>query len=614
MIQPTAEAVLDFETTGDDAEGVSMKHAAEAAPAKENNNTVRALSPLLPALGAAALAACGGGGEGAAVVGGGSGGSPPTSPPAAPPPPPPPPSGLRPTVEEASRFLIQASFGPTDAAIAEVQDKGYAGWIDAQLAAPMFGETHLAWFDFKNQNPLGVAPTVFYESWWKQAVTANDQLRQRMTFALSQIFVLSLQDGNIFLRGAIAYYDMLAGNALGNYRKLLEDVTLNPQMGRYLTYLANSKEEGVRQPDENFAREIMQLMSIGLFELNPDGTKKLDGAGKTIPTYDSDDVRGLARVFTGLSWWHTTPSEQSFNSVNLPFDAQIKPMIFYPAHHSTSEKKFLSATIPASATADVGGDLKIALDTLFNHPNVGPFMATRLIQQFVTSNPSPAYVGRVAAVFANNGAGVRGDFGATIKAVLLDAEARDVSLATQPGFGKLREPVVRISNWARAFKAVSASGGWGMGNTTATIALSQSPLSSPSVFNFWRPGYTPPATTEAGSRGLVAPEFQVVDEVSTATWVNLMYETVALGFGSNPRDVTSAYASELALANDTPALLARLNQLLFAGQMSDVLKGKLTAAVNNVPYPGTNEPTARRNRAWTAIFLSLISPEFMVQR
>jgi uncharacterized protein (DUF1800 family) len=419
---------------------------------------------------------------------------------------------------------------------------------------------------------------------------------------------------------------MLQRNAFGNFRTLLEEVTLHPMMGRYLTYLGNQKEDaaGTRTPDENYAREVMQLMTIGLVELNTDGTPRLNG-GEQISAYTPADIAGLAKVFTGISWYSPSPSNTTFSGGNAHPDRSVRPMIFYPNFHSTAAKTFLGVTIPASTTVDMAGDLRIALDRLFNHANTGPFISRRLIQQLVTSNPTPAYVERVAAVFANNGAGVRGDLAAVVRAILADTEARTMSVATSPSFGKLREPVIRVTNWARSFGATSQTGNFLITSTSANTSLNQSPLTSPSVFNFWRPGFTPPATTQLGQNMLLAPEFQVVDEVTTASYINQMQDWINAGIGSTPtggsgRDVRSAYTAEIALADNPGALVDRMNTLLFYGQMTPTLQARINAAISAVAIPaatGANQAaidTARLNRAKTAVFFSIISPEFLVQR
>jgi len=586
---------------------------------------------LLAALSVGLLVACGGGGGssgGGGGVGGGGGGGGGGSPP--PPPPPPPPPSLQLTTAEAGRLLVQATFGPTAASIAQAESQGLTGWINAQLAMPLPAQSHVAYGDaWFSATGIGDA-TNFYQSWWRQAVTEPGQLRQRVAFALSQVFVISLADPTVAenVQMAASYYDMLNRDAFGNFRTLLEDVSLHPAMGLYLTFLGNQKEDaaGTRTPDENYAREVMQLMTIGLHELNVDGTRRLDGSGQPIPTYTPADIAGLAKVFTGISWYSANPTNTNFFGGGLNEDlVGITPMSFYPNFHSTSAKVFLGTTIPASPTVDVAGDLRIALDRLYNHPNVGPFISQRLIQQLVTSNPSPAYVGRVAAVFNNNGAGVRGDMAAVVRAILTDAEARDMTAVGSASFGKLREPVIRVTNWARAFGATSQSNNWLITSTASNTSLNQAPLTSPSVFNFWRPGFTPPATTQLGQRSLLAPEFQVVDEVTTASYINAMQTWVDAGIGSTPtggsgRDVRTFYPAEVALTDNPQALVDRMNLLLFYGQMSPTLQSRLVAAISAVAIPaatGTNQAaidTARLNRAKTAVFFSMISPEYLTQR
>jgi uncharacterized protein (DUF1800 family) len=526
----------------------------------------------------------------------------------------------KPTPADAARFLTQASFGPTSAEIANVQTLGYAAWIDKQLAMPLPAQSHMAFVDARKA-ALGFQQDIhFNQSWWKQAANEPGQLRQRVAFALSQIFVISTSDPHVDIRGAASFYDMLEADAFKNFRTLLQDVTLHPMMGTYLTYLKNTKEDDKGHlPDENYAREVMQLMTIGLVQLNLDGTPKLDSAGHSIPTYGPGDVAGLAKVFTGLFYYNPNPTPAIFHGAPGVADFLVKPMSFYPDFHSTSAKSFLGVNIPASTKADVGGDIKIALDTLYNHPNVGPFIATRLIQQFVTSNPSKGYVSRVAAVFNNNGSGVRGDLAAVVKAVLMDGEARDPAATVDPGFGKIREPVIRAVNWIRAFGASSRSGNWLLDYVGATVG--ETPLGSPSVFNYWRPGYVPPITTAMGSRGLKAPEFQIVDEVSAANWVNAIQFWVDQGMGTNTgagNDVVAGYSAETPLADSPDALIDRMNLLLFYGGMSPTLRGRLLDAVNAVGMPANGNQTqiaaARVNRVKTAIFLSMISPEYLVQR
>jgi uncharacterized protein (DUF1800 family) len=573
---------------------------------------------ILAAIALIALAACGGGG------GGGGGGPPGPTPTAAP------------TAAEAARLLTQGTFGPTEASINEVRTSSLSSWIDRQFALPLAGQSHQAFLEARLAQLRVANPTAslsanqFYESWWKQAATEPDQLRQRVAFALSQIMVISLADGAIDVRGASSYYDTLTRNAFGNFRTLLEDVTLHPQMGIYLTYRGNQREDpnGTRTPDENYAREVMQLFTIGLWELNQDGTVRTNAQGQQIPTYTTQDIAGLARVFTGWSWYHPAPTNSTFFGGSADPDRHVRPMIGYPNYFSLSQKSFLGTTIPAltgaTTEAVMRQHLATALDTLFNHPNVGPFISQRLIQQLVTSNPSPAYVGRVAAVFNNNGQGTRGDMRAVIRQILLDPEARDMNATSSATFGKLKEPVLRMTAWMRAFGAASQSGNWLITSTSANTSLSQSPLASPSVFNFWRPGFVPPSATELGAQSLLSPEFQSVDEVTVAGYLNTIQTTIDQGIGSTPpggsgRDVRTAYAAELAVADDPAALVSRMNTLLLADQMSAGLRTRVTDAVTAIAIPGgtatqTQIDAARLNRVKTAALFVMASPEFLIQR
>ena len=557
---------------------------------------------LLGALAALALTACNGGHTG--------GGPTPAPQPATPP-----------TASEAARFLTQASFGATDSTISAVRSAGYAEWISEQMAMPVSG-SHVAFMQARRALAGAPNPSVneLYGSFWQQAATGPDQLRQRVKLALSEIFVVSVADPNVDELSAGSFYDMLGANAFGNFRSLLEQVSLHPAMGVYLTWIANQKADTAtgRHPDQNYARESMQLMTIGLFQLNLDGTQRLDGSGQPIPTYNGADIAGLADVLTGFSWYSPTPSTTTFLGGRKDATAILKPMIPYAAFHATTAKTFLGTTIPASGTADPAGDLKIALDTLYNHPNVGPFVSKQLIQRLVTSNPSPAYVARVATVFNNNGKGVRGDMGAVVKAILLDNDARNTASAlADPNYGKLREPIVRMANWMRGFGANSASGGWLLASTSANTSLDESPLNSTSVFNFYRPGYIPPGT-KLGAQGYAAPEFQIADEVSVAGYLNTMQTAINSGVGS-ARDITTAYATELALASDANALTDRMNLLLLNGQMSAALRTRIVDSVNSVAIPGGTASQATitaalLNRVKLANFMTMASAEYLTQR
>jgi uncharacterized protein (DUF1800 family) len=530
---------------------------------------------------------------------------------------------------DAARLLTQATYGVTDADVSSVISMGYGPWIDNQETLPQasaqsYMASRLTQLQAANSKAT-LSANQFWEYFWAQPATANDQLRERVKLAYSEMFVTSFQSGTQDPAGMGAYWDMLGNDAFVNFRTLLEDVTRSPQMGIYLTSLGNQKENPAtgQHPDENYAREVMQLMTIGLYKLNADGTQQLDSSGNPIPNYAAADITGLAKVFTGMSWYSPTPTNTTFYGGNKDANAQVKPMIYYDNFHSISEKDFLGTTIPATTTANTAADIKTALDALFNHPNVGPFVGKHLIQSLVTSNPSPAYVGRVAAVFANNGSGVRGDMGAVVKAVLMDPEARDSTQVTSATFGKLREPVVRLGNWIRSFNATSQSNTWPEGNTSSSTNLAQAALYSPSVFNFWRPGYVPPSSKMAAA-GLVAPEMQVVDEVSVAGYLNQIEAIINNGFGATPAggkgaDVQSAYPNEVSLAATPQSLIDRLNLLLFYGQMSPGLQSQINTAISGVYIPGGTATAAQiqaaeLQRVKLAVFLSMAAPEYLAQR
>ncbi|GJI97262.1 hypothetical protein RugamoR57_39800 [Duganella caerulea] len=518
--------------------------------------------------------------------------------------------------EEASRFLQQATFGPTMANIQEVSASGPEAWIDNQFTLPQsLHRNYMEWVQSRLPAGTTLNRTQFLESFWRQAASGDDQLRQRMAFALSQILVVSMSDSEVasMPRGAAAYYDILATHCFTNFRTLLSSVAQNPIMGTYLSHIHNQKESGYRVPDENFAREIMQLMSIGLYQLNQDGSKKLNN-GVPIETYTHDDVAGLAKVFTGMSFYGPDTSAARFWGDIKDVDYDWRPMQGYAAYHSTSTKKFLGVTISGNTTAY--SDFNLAIDTLFNHPNVGPFIGRQLIQRLVTSNPSPAYVSRVAAVFANNGSGVRGDMKALIKAILLDPEARAPATSGQ---GKLREPVLRLAHWMRSFEAHSYSGRYLMYSLDDPLkGIGQTPMRSPSVFNFFRPAYVPPNTLIAAA-GLVAPEMQITAEPSVAGYLNFMVDAIPWGVGTN-RDIKPTYVNEIPLAVTPDLLVDRINLLMMAGSMSSTLRNQIISAVNMVARPlptATNSSTLAaidRNRVSLAIFLTMASPEYLIQK
>jgi uncharacterized protein (DUF1800 family) len=549
----------------------------------------------------------------------------------------PPLTNSSPTEESAARFLLQAQFSASDDQILAVRAKGFSSWLQSAYAAPR-GVAGWDWLTSRGYATIDTN-TRYYDNYypgdlmiWNQLMTSPDPVRQRLSLALSEYFVVSLTGLDLGWRShAIAHYwDTLNKNAFGNFRQLLEDVTLNPAMGFYLNTRGNQKENAAtgRQPDENYAREVMQLFTIGLYELNQDGTPKLDAAGDPIESYTADDVTNLARVFTGYDFDRT-------GNVNTFDPAQNRtignhlftrlPMIFNSNQHSVLEKRFLGVSIPANTPGPAA--LKTALDTLFNNANVGPFFARQMIQRLVTSDPSPAYVGRVSAAFNDNGAGVRGDLKAVWSAILLDPEARAAGSLTDANFGKVREPMIRFVQWGRTFGATSAAGTWKIFDlSNPATQLGQSPLRSPSVFNYFRPGYIPPGTVMA-ARKATSPEFQILNESSVGGYLNYMQGVIRNGVfvnapdlpntASNARngfDIKATYSKELPLAADPAALVARLNLLLAAGQLSTTTVSTIREAVASMPFTGAGTETQKLDRVAAAVLLVMGSPEFLIQK
>lgn len=536
---------------------------------------------------AATLAACGGGGS--SDAGGGT----------SPPPPPPAPPPVAPTDAEAARFLAQATFGARAEDIAAVKANGYAAWLDAQFALPVTAG-HFDWLVAQgfavdaNKNTFnGVDNTL-----WRKLLSAPDLLRQRVVLALSEIFVISMAGIPVTWRGfaVAAYVDMLEQRAFGTYRDLLEGVSLSCGMGVYLNMRGNQKEDPKtgRVPDENYAREVMQLFSIGLVQLNDDGSPKRDASGKALETYTQSNITDLARVFTGWDFDGVSATDPAF---------MRKPMVNNPARFSTGAKKVLTVDIPS--TADGPTAMKTALDTLANHPNVGPFIGRQLIQRLVCSNPSPAYVARISAVWSNNGAGVRGDLKAVIRAILLDTEARRIP--TAPGAGKLREPLQRFIQWGRTFGVTSPTGVWNVGDVSnPATRLGQSPLRSPSVFNFFRPGYVPPGS-DLGLNAVTAPEFQLCNETTVAGFLNFMQTALQNGVG----EVKANYTAEIALATDAAALVNDIALRLAGGTLSSATTTAISTAVASI---AATTDAGKLNRVLASILLVMASPEYQIQK
>ncbi len=586
---------------------------------------------------AAALAACGGGGGGAApsVAPATSTVSP--APPATPAPGtvaadpganlpvvgqnalaanPPPAPAQSPSTRDAARFLTQASFGATgEAQVQALASQGYERWLWDQFQTP--AASHLDYLqsqkprEINKDNPQGrFSEEMSYEAVWRQWLEGQDQLRGRMSWALLQIFVISNVAPDIRPLAMSSYMDMLNRNAFGNYRQLLEEVTLHPAMGYYLNMLESEKEDTKTgtSPNENYAREVLQLFSIGLYQLNMDGTRKLN-AGSPISTFGEPEIKGFAKAFSGWSYGSLdNKNNKLFHDHDDEADNNwLVPLKAWAAYHSPGEKLLLNGQ-KLAAGGSPEQDMKAALDAIFNHPNVPPFISRQLIQRLVTSNPSPAYVQRVAQVFVDNGSGVRGDLKAVARAVLLDAEARDITKAADPTFGKQREPVIRMANLLRATAAKSQDGTNRIHYLdSADEGLGQSPLLAPSVFNFYSPFYTPPG--EAARQGVVAPEFQITTEISVVGSLNFFSRLINdQGYGNDKSKVKMDFAAWEAAAANRDALLDKANTVLFAGGMSTTTRATMAKAIDRI------NATDKTRRVKAALMLTAVAPDFVIQK
>ena len=546
--------------------------------------------------------------------------------------------------EDAARFLHHAAFGASDTDIAAVRQKGYAGWLDEQLNMPM-GQSKWDWLVSQGYTAVTDRQFFFFNDLsqfavWRDIMAAPDMLRQRWALALSELFVISVPSigGSLNWPGFAGahFWDTLARHGFGNFRTLLEAVTLHPAMGTFLNTRGNQKEDPAsgRVPDENYAREVMQLFTIGLHDLNLDGTPRLNANGQPIDSYGQSDVTNLARVFTGYDL-----DSRGLGSVgNSPVPPHYaiqdprylqRPMQFLAERHSTLEKRFLGVHIPAGTPGPEA--LRIALDTLFNHPNAGPFFARQMIQRLVASHPDPDYVARVAAKFNDNGAGVRGDLKAVLQAILLDKAARGSSGLYSRTFGKLREPILRIANWGRAFKVRSLANTWkfNVGSWDPEADLQQYPLAAPSVFNFFRPGYVPPST-EMATQGATAPEFQLVSESSVSAYINYLQNIVYQGaWIGNPGeagfprenlgvtyvpDIVPDYSAEFALVGDTLLLVHRLNILLAGGGLSPATQDFIVNALRTDRIRSDSPDDFKRIHVARAVLFVMASAEYLIQK
>jgi uncharacterized protein (DUF1800 family) len=538
---------------------------------------------------------------------GGSGGGnnqPPTQPPGPP------------TIAElnaASRFAAQATFGMSYADIESLARQDKETWLDRQFNLPISDHLSIA-LDIVARRDAGefdefeedIEYLIYARrlAWWHRTVTANDVLRQRIAFALSEIFVVSDSVDNLIVYPAALsdYYDTLLTHAFGNYRDLLGAVSLHPSMGIYLSHVNNRRSDAANNifPDENYAREVMQLFSIGLFELNVDGSLKLNNNGDPIATYSNVEIREFAKIFTGLSFG----GPGAFFGKQLPYF--VEPMQMFDAQHEPGSKNLLNGTVvPAGQTGMQ--DINAAIDNLFNHPNVGPFIGKQLIQRLVTSNPSPAYIERVARAFNGDTTGVRGDMRAVIRAVLLDPEAT-AAPPSMAGFGKLRAPVVRYASILRQFGANSADGFIAnLGFFLQGIAK-QHPLSAPSVFNFYLPSHSPAG--EIADAGLVAPEFQITTSNSIVGVSNIVDFVILADYVTDAPEpfeqVSLDFQEYIDIGADVDALLDRLDIVLTAGTMDSATRLAIKNTVSNLDDLNL--------RVRIAIYMILLSSDYAVRQ
>ncbi|MEM6893789.1 MAG: DUF1800 family protein [Bacteroidota bacterium] len=505
---------------------------------------------------------------------------------------------------DASRFLAQATMGYDYETIQMAAAMGFEAWIDEQFSLPRQSYEDLGEI-IAEAGEEGQGWSNYRSAWWNYVLSSPDQLRQRMNYNLSELLVVS-GFGNDFFEDvgnlSNVYYDILGDHAFDNYRTLLRDISLNPSMGIYLSHFNNPRSDPANNihPDENYAREVMQLFSIGLYELNNDGSQKLDGNGNFIPTYDNDDIREFAKIFTGFGdgrpegQWGIDIGELDLDSFST------YPMKMYEQWHEPGEKRLLNAqVVPAGQTGLQ--DLESAIDNLYNHPNVGPFIGNALIQFLVTSNPSPQYINSVANAYNDNGNGVRGDMQAVIKAILLDNEARSCNPLSNPTAGKMREPLLRFTNYLRAFNAQNQT--FLVDNMLDWIqATGQAPVYSPSVFNFFLPAYQPQG--DIARANLVAPVFQIHNSSTSIGYVNKVDEWVFEESFIEMTNPTTDLTDEMDLIDDPTALVARLDILLACGQLSNTTK---TIIVNALEQLDAND-----DRLALAMYLTMIAPDYAI--
>ncbi|MEN0005587.1 MAG: DUF1800 family protein [Bacteroidota bacterium] len=534
-------------------------------------------------------------------------------------------------LKDASRFLAQATFGTDFATIQMTAAMGYEAWLDEQFALPTLSvmermhRQNRAYDAADGLPEESVYSGRFRSAWLTNNLTSPDLLRQRMAFNLSQIMVIN-DNSDLFTDvGNFVgyYYDMLLRNSFGQYKNLMMDVTLSPAMGIFLSHINNPKanEELNIRPDENYAREIMQLFSIGLWELNPNGTRKYDSNGQFIPTYNNDDIKEFAQVFTGLG---SNGEEAEFGTPPDDLGGQVAavrdPMQMYEEQHDTSEKHLLNGVVlPANQPGLV--DIEQTIDHLATHPNTAPFIAKALIQMFTTSNPSPSYVQAVASVFQPT---EPGNFQQVLRTILLHPQARTCNTTEGYTFGKLRAPIVRLMNFYKAFQ-LRPNAYHDFMNELYCFGQNtgQAPMAAPSVFNFYLPDYAPQGPISQSY--LVAPEFQILNSTNAIGAINEVEARVTAGgtydefcvegeeipdvgeddgFPFLLDDETVDYEGPLELIDDTAALLNYLDILLANGMLTDTTKAIIGNAINQLQEPG--------ERLKLALYLILISPDYVI--
>ncbi len=541
--------------------------------------------------------------------------------------------GLLANLEATSRFLAQATLGSDYETIVAVSGMSFNEWIDQQFNIPITQSVQQITQDVTTMavdslfsmggDPNDVQPrrSYWHTAWWQYTMTSPDVLRNRVALALSEIMVISevgqLEDEPLALAN---YYDMLLQHSFGNFRDLLEDVTFHPAMGVYLTAMNNPKTDSIynRFPDENYAREILQLFSIGIYELNQDGSKKLNQSGNPIPTYNTTDIIELAKIFTGLSWGDNfTFGQDPISEFSYLYDMKM-----YNAWHEPGPKYLLNGfVVPDRTPVDGVADVRDALDNIFNHDNVGPFISRLLIQRMIKSNPTPAYISRVAGAFNNNGSGVRGDMKAVIKAILLDPEARTCAFGDDPYAGMLREPITRYTQVCRAFNAYVEDGLYRTDMDEFYDHTFQRPLAAPTVFNFFQPDFQPIGAISDADK--VAPEFQLTNSVTIMGYANELHDwiyddTQVLEYydifpGEDNWDSKRTQldlSDEMVLGTDDKLneLIERLNLLLVSGQMSEETRQIIYNAAVQLPEEDDEI------RVKLVLFLTLISPDYLILR